>query len=83
VDLQRRAALLETSGAAGGKLDLSSAQDAYDRRNGRRKFLGIGDGRPLRPLDQYRVRCVGSLDEFDSKSIRLGNFTHRQELSRQ
>jgi len=83
VDVQRREALLEASGAACGKLDLSSAQDAYDRRNRRRKFLGIGDGRPLWPLDQYRVRCVGSLDEFDSKSIRLGNFTHRQELSRQ
>lgn len=79
----QRLSVLQTSGAAGGKLDLSSAQDAYDRRNGRHELLGIGDGRPLWPLDQYRVRCVGSLDEFDSESIRLGNLTHRQELSRQ
>ena len=74
---------LQTGGSSGGKLDLSRSQDAHDRRNSRGEFLGIGDSRPLWPFDQYRVRCVRPLHELDRKSIRLGNFTHRQELSGQ
>jgi len=74
---------LQTSCASSRKLDLSRPQDAHDRRDSRGEFLGIGDSGPLWPLDQYRVRCIGSLHELDRKSIRLGNFTHRQELSGQ
>jgi hypothetical protein len=65
-----------SGGAARGQLDLRRAQDAHDRGNSRGKLRRIGDGRLWWPLDQYRGGTVGPLDEFDLKSIGLGDRTH-------
>jgi hypothetical protein len=75
--LVRLPSSLELSGgAARGQLDLRHAQDAHDRGNSRRKLRWIGDGRLWWPLDQYRGGGVRPLDEFDLKSIGLGDRTH-------
>jgi hypothetical protein len=64
-----------SGGAARGQLDLRHAQDAHDRGNSRRELRRIGDGRLWWPLDQYRSGGVRPLDEFDLKSIGLGDCT--------
>jgi hypothetical protein len=71
-----RSSLELSRGAARGQLDLRHAQDAYDRGNSRRKLRRIGNGRLCWPLDQYRCGGVRPLDEFDLKSIGLGDRTH-------
>jgi hypothetical protein len=73
------ATALPPSYAARGEFDLRHAQDAHDGSDSRGELRGISDGRPRWPLDQYRGGCVGSLDQFDDKLIRLGDRTGRQE----